>query len=197
MGDLPPLGQHVSVLGQTGCGKTYWVKNTLLKAYPRVIVVDTEEYDFNDWPRVSQKRAVALAASDRPFAVRVVAFPRENMDELNYGILERGHDVAVYYDEITDFGKPGSMDDGIVALARKARKRNISVIASTQRIQLLDKTVLANATHRIYFYCSGYDIEQVRAYAPFLRERISKVPYGSYRYLYQHPDGSITVEVSQ
>lgn len=190
----PQLGEHVSVLGATGTGKTYWVREDLLPQYRRVIVLDTEERDFNALPRVSQKRAVALAAGDRPFRVRVVAFPHEDLTVLTGGLLEKGHDVCLYVDELTDFGRPGQMDEGLVMLVRKARKRNITVVGSTQRPALLDKTWLANSSHQVYFYLSPYDRSRVKDYAPFLEERGGEAPYKSYRYLYLHPNGDVTVE---
>lgn len=187
-------GQHLMVMGVTGSGKTYWVQHELLPSYPRVLVVDTEDYDFANMPRVSTKRAVQLATGDRPFGARVVVNPFADLSQLWEGLVKRGHDLLIYIDEVTDFGRPGRLEEGIITLARKARKRRITLVAATQRPQLLDKTLLANAHHRVYFYLSDYDTAAVRDYCPVLQERMAEIPYGSYRYLYQTPDGVITLE---
>ena len=188
-------GQHVSIVGTTGSGKTYFAKNALLPLYSRIIVVDTEDYDFADFPAVSSKKALRLAKSDYRFHVRVRFPPKadDTLDDLCNGLLEVGHDLAVYFDEVTDFSTPAVIPDSLRGLIRKARKRGITVIVATQRPQFLNKAFLANSQHRIYFYVSDYDRAAIRDYAPWMTERAADIPYGSYRSIYQAPDGTLTV----
>jgi DNA helicase HerA-like ATPase len=191
-------GEHVVVLGSTGSGKTFFCRNALLPAFSRIIVLDPEDYDFTDWPRVSVKQALKLAKSDYSFAVRIVLSGNPETDqpiadELNRGLLKDGHDLVVYYDEISDLSDAHKIPPTLRALIRKARKRGITVAVGTQRPALLSKDYLANSQHRIYFFVSDYDAEAIHDYAPWMRERRAEIPYKSYKSIYQAPDESLTV----
>jgi energy-coupling factor transporter ATP-binding protein EcfA2 len=191
-------GEHLSILGTTGSGKTYAVRNTYLPPWNRIIVVDSEEYDFKDFPKVSIRQALKLAKSDYAFVVRVVISADLKADEplikeLCQGLLKNGHDLVIYWDEVTDLADAHQIPPPLRQLIRKARKRGISVYVGSQRPAMLNKDFLANAQHRVYFFCSDYDCQSVHDYAPFLQERRAEIPYKSYKSLYQAPDESILV----
>ncbi len=191
-------GEHICVTGVTGSGKTFGVKNAWLPPFPRVIVVDTEGFDFEDFPKVDVRHALKLADSEYRFHVRILLSGHADqdwasVDSLCYGLLDKGHDLAVYFDEVTDYSTATSIPDSMRALIRKSRKRGISVIVGTQRPQFLNKAFLSNSVHRIYYYMSDYDSEHIKDYAPFLKERMAEIPYQSWRSLYEAPDGSVTV----
>ena len=200
-------GQHLCVIGINGSGKSWGVRNGYLPLFQQVIVVDTEEADFEDCPSVDVKRAVKLANSKYAFVCRV-AFSGSGddadaarLDELCYGLLKRPKDgatsesslpaLAVYFDEVTDFSDPSTIPPSMKALIRKGRKRGLTVITATQRPQGLNKWFLSNSQHRIYYYLSDYDAAHVRAYAPYLESRLSEIPYKSYRSLYEAPGGAV------
>lgn len=202
-------GQHLSVLGINGSGKSFGVRNAYLPLFQQIIVADTEEADFEDFPTVSAKRAVKLANSKYAFAVKVPfsgsmsESDMERLDELCYGVLRRPKDgatstsdlpaVCVYFDEITDFSDPSTIPHSLKALIRKGRKRGITVITATQRPQGLNKWFLSNSQHRVYYYLSDFDSARVHDYAPFLEERMREIPYLSFRSLYQAPGGEVIV----
>lgn len=191
-------GQHLVVLGSTGAGKTFSVRNAYLPPWNRVIVVDTEGYDFNDFPKVSVKQAVRLAKSDYSFVVRIELSADRDTDEpavkeLCGGLLKHGHDLVVYWDEVTDLADANQIPPPLRQLIRKARKRGVSVYVGTQRPAMLSKDFLANAQHRVYFFVSDYDANAVKDYAPFLKEMRGQIPYQSYKSIYQAPDESLTV----
>ena len=121
-------GEHLAVLGTTGSGKTFAVRNTYLPPWQRIIVVDTEEYDFQDFPKVTVKQAINLGKSDYAFAVRVVLSADREADEplvkeLCTGLLKKGHDLVVYWDEVTDLADATQIPPPLRQLIRKARKR--------------------------------------------------------------------------
>ena len=191
-------GEHMAVLGTTGSGKTFAVRNTYLPPWQRVVVIDTEEMDFNDFPKVSVSRAIALGKSDYAFAVRVVLSADRKADEpavaqLCKGILKSGHDLVIYFDEFTDLSDANQILPPIRQLIRKARKRGVSVYVGTQRPAMLSKDVFANAQHRVYFFMSDYDAQAVHDYAPWLKEARREIPYQSYKSIYQAPDESLMV----
>lgn len=191
-------GEHVVVLGVTGSGKTYWVLHTLIPAWSRVIVVDTEDYDFTSLPEVGIDRALSLARGDKAFKVRIGARgdrgPEDAalMEHLGRGLLRDGHDLLLVFDEVTDFGDAAGLPRPLRSLVRKSRKRGISLVMLTQRPAMLSKDAYTQASHVIVFALNDYDAEAVRPYAPWVKERLPMVPRGSYRYLYQGPDGRVT-----
>lgn len=194
-------GQHIIVEGINGSGKTFACTNGLLPLWQRTIVIDTENLEFDFFPAVSISKAIALLKSKHSFHVRIsfsgdptTDLPR--LDELCAGIHSLGTKTlpaAVYFDEFTDFCDANVIPPKLRQLVRTARKRNVSIIAGTQRPQLMNKTMVANAQHRLYYFMAEYDAEQIKSYAPFVKENLSRIPYGSYRCLYQAPDSSVMV----
>ncbi len=197
-------GEHLVVLGATGSGKTYWCLETLIPLWNRVIVVDTEEYDYNNLPAVSVGKAVALAGSkDKAFRVRVVfAGDKSPEDEIKLtnlcqGLLTKGHDCLIVFDEATDFSDAQSIPFALRSLVRKARKRKITVGLCTQRPAMISKDAYTQSVHRIVFFLPDYDRRAVKPYAPWIDERMTEIPYGSHRYLYQAPNGEVIVMRSE
>jgi len=187
-------GEHCMVVGTTGAGKTYFAKNALLPVYPRIIVVDTEDYDFEEFPVVSVKKAVRLAQSDTPiFFCRVVlsGVLSRDIDSINslcYGLLAHGHDVVVYFDEVTDYSDAHHIPDSLRALVRKGRRRPITVMVGSQRPAMISKDFWGNTLHKWIFALSDYDIEAVRPYAPRVADHKADIAYGSHCSLYLGPD---------
>jgi hypothetical protein len=195
-------GQHAIVEGINGSGKTFGVRNGLLPLWDRVVVIDTEGLEFNDFPSVDVKQAVKLLKSKYSFYVRVSMSGDLNtdlarIDELSLGIrkslTKETAPAVIYFDEFTDEADATVIPPSLRSLVRTARKRNLSIIAGTQRPQLMNKTMVANAVHRFYFFMSEYDAEQIRSYAPFVKENLSRIPYQSYKCIYQRPDSSIVI----
>ena len=191
-------GQHCTVLGNVGSGKTFFNRNALLPPSARIIVLDSEEDDYPDFPVVSVKRAIDLAHSEYAFAVRVpTSGVREEdeatLEELSRGLLERGHDLTLLVEEATDYSDASYIPPYLRALMRRARHRNLSIIISTQRPAMLSKDYYALSVHHFTFYLSQYDVSHVRDYAPYLSERMEEIPYGSFKCLYEAPDGSVAV----
>ena len=193
-------GQHGILEGINGSGKTWAARNGLLPLWYRVVVADTEGMEFNDFKPVDVKHAIKLLKSTYHFYVRVpfsgdLDTDLTSINELSRGVRKEvpfGHIPSlIYYDEFTDFADAMTIPPALRSLVRTARKRNVSILAGTQRPQLMNKTMVANAQHKFYFFMSEYDAEQIRSYAPFVKERLSEIPYGSYRSLYQAPDSSV------
>jgi len=189
------LGEHITVTGITGTGKTYFTRNAILPIFQRVLVIDTEEYDFEDFPIVKQSAIAGLVKTDYRFAVRTVMSPEdvEDIEDICTTLLKYGHDMAVYFDEITDFSDAHKIPKMLKALIRKARKRKITVIVGTQRPQMLNLDFLANSLHNIYFFMSERDADYIANYEPRIFENLYLIPYHSYRSVYIGPDRSLMI----
>ena len=186
------LGEHMTVVGITGSGKTYFVRNAILPSFQRILVIDTEDYDFDDFPNVKILRHVV--SGNYRFAARMLIEPdADALEPICNTLLKYGHDICVYVDEITDFSDSHRIPVALKALIRKARKRRISVIVGTQRPQMLNLDFLANSMHNIYFFMSARDAEYISSYEPRVWENLDRIPYKSYKSLYIAPDRTITL----
>jgi hypothetical protein len=195
-------GQHAIVEGINGSGKTFAVRNGLLPLWDRVLVVDTEGLEFNDFPAVDVQQTIRLLRSDYSFYARLPLSGDLDTDlsvidalalGVRRGLTKQAQPSVIYFDEFTDEADASVIPPSLRSLIRTARKRNLSIIAGTQRPQLMNKTMVANAIHRFYFFMSEYDAEQIRSYAPFVKENLSRIPYGSFKSIYQRPDSSIVI----
>jgi hypothetical protein len=194
------LGQHTSVLGETGAGKTYWSRDTLEKAR-RVLVVDTEEgFDFSpkDWEVVTLdqlKRSSALGDASKPFHWAFRPRPgmeEEDVDALCVLLIKRARSMWVYFDEVTDYSDASTCPPALKLLFRKGRKRRISVMASTQRPAGFNHWFSENSQHKILFYFGRYDGDNT-SIGRFMNEHRDEVPYGSYKYIYVAPGDVVSI----
>ncbi len=192
-------GEHIIVLGKPGAGKTYFIKNAILPVYGRHIIIDTEEreFDSNIWPEVSIDDSIKLINSNQEFK-RSIKFPVGErgfamMEEYSFSLLNTSGNTAIYFDEVTDFCDARKIGDGLLSLYRKGRHNNITLIAGTQRPQLLNKSIYTNSIHKFWFFVDEYDIQNWKAYTPYIEEHIGQIPYRSYKCIYERPDGSLQV----
>jgi hypothetical protein len=202
-----PLGQHGTVIAITGGGKTFWSKNGWLPTYIgtgalRAILVDVEAgFDFPEpiFKARTVEQAVHLSKSDpkKSFIARVEINPEtemglDQMDELCYGVLHKGHRLGFYIDECTAFTPNNTIPPGYKALITRARKREISVLSGTQRPTMLHKDVYTQSIHHVWMFVGEYDASNwLRQSARQIMEKMSEIPYGSFQWLYQEPSGVI------
>lgn len=207
------LGQHMVVVGQTGAGKTFGVKNGLLpfamSKAGRIVIIDVEEgFDFPE--KIFKARSVGTALrwakEDKPFVARVefdLGLDKDgniNPDVVEHqfnilagGLLDRGgHDLFLYIDESSHFSPGGRAFPAYDALMTRARKRNISIVSGCQRPQLLSKVVYTQSIFKWFYFTDAYDVEGwLQRSATPIFERMDEIPYKSYRSLLQNPGGKI------
>jgi DNA helicase HerA-like ATPase len=186
------LGEHGTIVGTTGSGKTEWAKSLLLPSTGRGIIIDTEDgYDFSPsrFRTVSLETSVRLGRSSRPFMVRVDMDRFDPRAEDYFTQLLNVHDTVIYVDEANDFSDGHEHVSAYLNLLRKSRKRRVSVWSSTQRPALVHKTIFTQSVHKVYFAVDSYDSESwLRRYAPHIYDMLPSIPYGSYRWIYSGPD---------
>lgn len=190
-------GEHGLIMGKTGSGKTQWAKSWLLRLSGRSIIVDTE--DGIDFPKekfytVSVADALHLARSspDKRFLVRIDTHRwSEEADTLFQGLL-RSQSTLLYVDEANDFSRVNDTMPSYVDVLRKGRKHGLSVWSSTQRPALIDKTIYTQATHKVFFTLSEYDIKSwVGKFAQSAVALLPQAPFKSYRWVYEAPSGEL------
>jgi hypothetical protein len=192
-------GEHMTVIGQTGAGKTLGVKWTYLPIFERGIILDAKEEDFNEFPVVSVKRAIELSRSNYRFFVRIVMtgvpeVDEETVDSLSAGLLKlkpHSGDLVLYLDEATDYADANSVPRSLRSLIRKARSKGITIIVGTQRYQMLSKDYYTNSIHHVWFYMDEDDARKMRDHASKVADRIDDIPKGSWRSLYVGPSNEV------
>ena len=189
-------GTHGTVIGRTGAGKTYYMVNFLAPISGRTLIVDSEGYDYDKpwFPTISFSKARELSDGDKPFVARVLSTGKmdSKVDDLFYALLDKGHELLLLIDEATDFSRGETLLPGYFDLIRKARKRQISVWSGTQRPADLNKTVYTQSSHHVWFYVDEYDVANwLHRSAQPVFDRMSEIPYGSFRWLYQAPSGQV------
>ena len=183
-------GKHWFVDGATGAGKTFWTKNWLLPRFKRQVVWDSEDMEYPDevWRPASMKAAVALAKKDKPFRVRIRAPVGDAGIELaemfSARMLDVGHDTVIVFDEYADLNHSSYIQDNLLSLIRKGRKRNLTIVAGTQRSQDVQKGIYTQAAHHVFFYMDEADVWYWHEKARYLPDLMPKVPYESFRWIY-------------
>jgi hypothetical protein len=191
-------GEHIGCLGATGEGKTYFVREVILPAQPRVLVVDSEEgFDFK--PENYQVVTIRnlskslVKAKGKPFRWAVRADNETDMDDIAQIVLDKGRNMVIYIDELSDFSDSHHISSQVRMLIRKARKRGITVVWGTQRAPGANRWMLANSMHLFIFYIKPDDRNRLKDYfAPETLEEFNRLGHKRHDFLYIDPAGQVT-----
>lgn len=191
-------GEHIIALGKTGSGKTYYLKNGLLKSVHRVLIIDTEDMEFDEY---------ALAKGDPKHVVKHIPKPEENnyrwrvvppkgnkvefVDSISGELLdaENARHSWIVFEEVTDYSDAYSIPDNMRDLIRKARKRNITVALTSQRTAGINKWLWENASHKFIFYTDEDEIMRMKRNMPYTAASLLSIDYGTHNFIYVGPDG--------
>lgn len=186
------LGEHVVLLGETGSGKTETFKRQFMPKLRRLLIVDSEERQFNDIPELRRNDGHKVARViprdlTKGFRWRVVPPPTradgiQYLEDLMEGLVNRWSGealgkMAVYIDEGTDFSDAHSIGEWFGAAFRKLRKREVSIFIATQRPQGLSKWAEGNATHELIHFVRPFDRKYLGKLWPGLETEIEAIPY--------------------
>ncbi len=186
--------EHIGLIGSTGSGKTYWFSHAILPSLSRVLIVDTENMEFENIQiaKSDPERLVKAIPKDKPFRWRWIPSPteeKEDLDLLSRELIRRGHNMTLYIDELTDFSDAHSISPWFKALFRKARKRDIRLIWATQRPPGVNKWAFDNSIHKMFFYTSQFDRKRLDELMPGIGDQLGMINWKSYQYIYVGPDG--------
>ena len=191
-------GQHIVVLGQTGSGKTFYLKNALLKTVRRVLIIDTEEKEFNDYALAKGNPSHIVRSIPKPKeknfrwrAVPPVAGQDEYIDELCNELLDapNAEHSWIVFEEVTDYSDAFTIPDGMRSLVRKARKRKITVACTSQRPAGINKWLYENSQHKFLFYTDPDEQSRMKRLTPVTALALAQIKYGSHDFIYVGPGG--------
>lgn len=153
----PNPARIVAVVGATGAGKTAWIRQQILKAKPRRLLIwdpkPRSEYADLGQPFTSRSElAVACREAGAKGGLRAIYRPGLDMG----AFIDRfdwfaklayawGH-CTIVAEELAHVTRPGWSPDGWRAVVTLGRSEGLTVYGASQRPALMDKTFLSNAS---------------------------------------------------
>ncbi len=140
MGEFTKQSLRVWVCGQSGSGKSYWIKHELLPRWDRVLVLDPmAEYGAHveaivDGPAAAKAWLVHRGAGHHLTPFRLAVVTNSEADALK--VLELAWTLPsslVVVEEVDQIAHPGYSPPELRQLIQRGRHRRISVVCSTQR----------------------------------------------------------------
>lgn len=198
------LGQHMGLVGSTGGGKTYWAKHFLLPRFNRVLVVDSEQMEFDDYRllKIGSESPRVLKASiprdvKKGFHWRISP-PRAAKPQWMEGIAAALLDITdshmvVYIDEVTDFSDAQWIGDMMKELVRKGRKRHLSVVWASQRAPGVNHWLAENSVWRVLFFTLPFDRVKMDKFWPGMSKVVAGIEYDSHDFIMITPSGAIKI----
>lgn len=153
------LADLTAVIGGTGTGKTYWMRQELRRRNPPRLLVWDPEADLSDLGNVTVSAGnvgslVKLTAGDRWRIVYVPPFNRalaERCFDLfcrqAFYCAEKGRAPLIVVDELSTVVRAGSAPDYWTACVSRGRKRGLAIMAASQRPARIDKDFWSQANH--------------------------------------------------
>ncbi len=181
------------VMGQRRCGKSHLTQN-IQKLWPRKIVIDTLGeysdgeivYSFHDFADTMTR---LHSMKQNNFTVNYQFDPESDssLEEFDH-ILRLAYyfgNVQVTIDEIQLFSTPHSMPKWLTNCLLRGRHRNVSLIMTTQRPALLNKTIVSQCAHIfVGRTVEPNDLKYVSGFLGNQAERLIDIP--ERRFLYFH-----------
>lgn len=140
--------EHVYICGNTGTGKSSYIKKRI-KTAPRVVVFDPDD-EYSELPgfvRVESAREFIKLLRTNPKNKQKIAFVADGPKAFAVwakAVFNWGQCLAVA-EEIADVTSPAKAPPDWGKLIRRGRKYGIVICAVTQRPAEADKTILSNA----------------------------------------------------
>jgi DNA helicase HerA-like ATPase len=200
MGEKGKNVEHIAVLGGTGTGKTYFIKNELIKPAREkgipVIILDLER-DYNglgafrvkNWkknliPYLKKKGIVRIFTEDyddydkdnnETSAIYEYIFKNIEYDKI-------GSSVLIVVDEVHNQGghESKSVDKWLKKLLTRGRKRGQKMVIASQRVAEVRKTLVDNCGTWVFKKCGLTDWQAYKKYLP--KEELEKLKNSQNKY---------------
>ena len=188
-------GTRIAVIGKTGSGKTFFIKNLLFTSviFP-ILIIDTkadqsfdEFYNFNYTEFVDNY----IDAINKLQVYPVVVYrpnPHELLNiELIDSVLRFIYDYVrgciVVIDEAYSLHKSTFIQEGYFSLLTRGRSRDITVVSGAQRPKMLSRFILSECNEFYIFKLNDYEDRQ-RLYDLIPHEEIINTITEDYHFFY-------------
>ena len=141
-------GEHVALIGQTGCGKTTLARELLkLRGYVLCLITKPDMILWpGRWARVSRVKDIDLSENTRFILRPEYAHQQE---EIGRGLLSAWGQGGwtLYIDELYYLEQQLRLEDQVVQLLTQGRSLNITVVLGMQRPAWVTRFALSEPTH--------------------------------------------------
>ncbi|MBD3829017.1 MAG: AAA family ATPase [Arcobacter sp.] len=164
---------NMFVTGMTGSGKSYFIRDTLLRIKMPIIIISIKKSDIdnfsNDVKDLSGRKVAItnenfqnitklqnLGTTDIGFYMDFISPENQIkfMDNLAL-MLRTKQNIVLYIDECHNFiGQSGQYSKNLISLISMAREQNIHIVLATQRPQEVQKSALNNCKYKVSFLLS-------------------------------------------
>jgi DNA helicase HerA-like ATPase len=155
--------KHVYINGASGCGKSYYVKNTiikeaLLKRVKTLIIDPEDEYNF---PKIKNIKKIGEFFKKYdivryvPDITKKIDDVLNEVDEVYKYIFNNCRNMLIIIDEAPTVGaSQNKYSMGLIAILTRGRKRGLKAVLISQRISQMNKTITGNCRIKIFFKCA-------------------------------------------
>jgi hypothetical protein len=152
--DVTHKADITAIMGASGSGKSAALKQELLKAKTKRLLVFDPEGEYADFGAVIDTVSALLAAvkAAGAGAMALVLKPSDNLDrareqfDMFCRIAYAGGNLTMVCEEIAFVTKPTAAPEGWSLCTLKGRKRKLKIYGSSQRPAAVDKNFFGNAT---------------------------------------------------
>lgn len=170
----------IFVVGKTGFGKSYFVKNRVAPFYPRLVIFDikNEYHTFEDFPIAQQftifedvevfRNYMLEHFNDNTLKIILrfsVTADNDLMNdyETSLEICFAAENMTVIIEEISNFASPHYYTPLLEQLLRFGRHHNLSLVCTSQRVGDVGSLLLNNADYLCVFRLSdSNDIKRLQ-----------------------------------
>lgn len=155
-------GQHMSIIGNTGSGKTT-LCGYLLRSRKYVISIRTKADQKETLPGKMIRTESALEKQNISTQPKYILFPNPPRVNQSYQIRKATELVwaeggwCIYFDELFYISQRLKIDEEIDTLLTQGRSRGISVVTGMQRPVNITRFAMSQSTHLISFRTEGRD----------------------------------------
>lgn len=166
--------EFVTVFGRTGYGKTYLIRNILLKHYRRMIIFDTmDEYltesgiDILSVSDFENTIKTLISHDTQDFCLRVSSKKfTDYCDILDIVVNNQFRNITLVIDEIDKFASPSSIEASVNNLYNVGRHFEVNVIAASRRPNQVHRIITSQSHLLILFHTNEpRDLAYIREYA--------------------------------
>lgn len=179
-------GQHVTIVGQNGTGKSYLAERAFALAWPRGIIIDHKHEETT--------RGYQIARGVKQFDQLWPAVPRVIFRPVNYQdtrseidqVLSRAYvhgNTGVLVHEVMQLCDAHSIPPAYQRCLTLGRNRRVSLVNCTQRPMHVHNTVFSESKHFfVFFLLLEGDRRKISGSAGPTAAGVPKEPYGFFYY---------------
>ena len=185
-------GEHVSIIGDTGSGKTF-LEARLLALRDNVVVCRTKPDDIRFDGYKTVRTASAMDSLDEHRLLLTPKYERQAVEiaDALTKAWEQGH-WTMALDEVYYMTQMLKIEPYINRLLTQGRSKRITVIAGMQRPAWISRFALSQSTHVFLFSTEGRDTKTIaQALTPRLVDIVGVLRKHEFAY-YHRPSRSIT-----